>query len=167
MNVYFIAAEGAGLIKIGRSVDVSKRVVSLQLANPFILRILLVIKCASGPESFALERHLHKRFRTTRFRGEWFRSSEELTSFVSGSHTAKEVLAGTFTEEVIKPIKKATTAMTFAEFIRLRGASNCAKNFGVSLRTVYYWQEGKTRPHRRVTERIMKISGLPLSSFYP
>ena len=167
MNVYFIYAEEVDLVKIGKSVDVSKRILSLQLANPFVLRILFVIKCASSSESHALEKHLHTRFRHTLFRSEWFRNSNELKEFIANRPTAADVLAGAFTEEVVKPIKKATTAMPFSEFIRLRGATNCAKSFGVSLRTVYYWQERKTRPHRRVTERIMKISGLPLSSFYP
>ena len=58
------------------------------------------------------------------------------------------------------------TAMTLKKYIYKHGVSRCAAAWNVSERTVYYWKEGRTRPHRRVAERIMRKSGLTLMGIY-
>ena len=56
--------------------------------------------------------------------------------------------------------------MTLKKYIDKHGVSRCAAAWNVSERTVYYWKEGKTRPHRRVAQRIIKQTGLTWTGIY-
>src|SRR5262245_47298256 len=73
MFVYFIRSGTAGPIKIGVADDPRERVVKLQIGNPEELTLL-----AYMPGGTALEARLHRRFRRSRIRGEWFHPTPAL-----------------------------------------------------------------------------------------
>lgn len=75
--LYFIEALQTGFIKIGRSKDPERRLSQLSTGNPSELVILG--KISGGLE---LEAELHKIFTHLRKRGEWFKVSDELRSFI-------------------------------------------------------------------------------------
>ena len=78
-HVYFLQAQSLGLIKIGTSSNVSKRIAALQTASPDALTVLGCI-----PGDCEIERSLHARFAEERVRGEWFTPSERLVDFIDG-----------------------------------------------------------------------------------
>lgn len=77
--VYFIQAVQLGLVKIGFSSNVPKRLLSLKTGCPDDLVILKII-----PGGQEIERVLHKKFADIRVKGEWFSPSDELMSFIAG-----------------------------------------------------------------------------------
>jgi len=76
MDVYFV--EGAGLIKIGVSKDVEKRIASLKNGSPVPLTLLGYIQ-----GSRALEAELHERFADIRDHGEWFQATDVLRQYIA------------------------------------------------------------------------------------
>ena len=73
--VYFIQTETTQFIKIGRAADPCKRFLALQTAHHEKLILLGVV------DTFA-ERQLHVMFKEDHVRGEWFRPSEKLLTFI-------------------------------------------------------------------------------------
>jgi hypothetical protein len=71
--VYFVQAGHDGPIKIGWTIDIAQRLTDLQIASPFILRLLAVI---DGDKD--LERALHERLASHRLRGEWFENHADV-----------------------------------------------------------------------------------------
>ncbi|WP_109808386.1 GIY-YIG nuclease family protein [Sphingosinithalassobacter portus] len=69
--VYFVQVGSGGHIKIGWAKDPTKRIASLQTAQPQQLKLLGVI-----PGSLKAEREVHALFSQARVRGEWFRRSD-------------------------------------------------------------------------------------------
>jgi Meiotically Up-regulated Gene 113 (MUG113) protein len=74
--VYVVRADGDDPIKVGRAVDVRKRIAGLQTGNPRPLRLLHVL-----PGGAQLEWQLHYRLRNCRLVGEWF-GGEEIPAFL-------------------------------------------------------------------------------------
>lgn len=74
-KIYFLA--GAGLIKIGVTTDVDKRIRSLENSSPVLLEFL---GCYPGTRSD--ERALHDRFKHLRRHGEWFDDCAELIAYI-------------------------------------------------------------------------------------
>lgn len=74
-HVYFIA--GAGLVKIGWSRDLWKRLDALQSGSPVELKILSAVP---GDEDY--EHELHERWAPLRRHGEWFELTKDLAAFV-------------------------------------------------------------------------------------
>jgi len=73
MNVYFIkCCDNKGFIKIGVANDPYKRLDDLQVGCPYRLEIIAVIKCRTKKHAYSTESYLHKVFRKTSVRGEWF-----------------------------------------------------------------------------------------------
>lgn len=70
-RVYFMAA--VGLIKIGWSSDVDERWTQLNRVSPVPIDYI-----GSFPGSSLVEQALHRKFRSLRERGEWFRDAPEL-----------------------------------------------------------------------------------------
>lgn len=85
--VYFIRAELTGLIKIGVSRDMEKRLSALQTGSPDKLVVLGVIRCTSPRER---ELQLHGMFRRDWDHGEWFRPSEALLSLIAAEAVSLE-----------------------------------------------------------------------------
>jgi hypothetical protein len=76
-NIYFLR-DPDGAIKIGKAVDVEKRIQALQAGNPRQLTTLLVVRAPRR-----LEFELHRRFEASRLQGEWFASSPELLNCIA------------------------------------------------------------------------------------
>jgi hypothetical protein len=75
--VYFI--EGAGLVKIGRSVCPNERLKFLQRGSPVQLTLLAVIEEANGRR----EAQLHRKFASYRKHGEWFSYVPEIEKYIN------------------------------------------------------------------------------------
>jgi hypothetical protein len=76
--VYFLQRQD-GLIKIGRSVNVQKRIVALECsAGPLVL-------LASIPGGVRVEAKLHERFEEARKFGEWFQPTPGLLALINES----------------------------------------------------------------------------------
>jgi hypothetical protein len=67
MKVYLVT-DNDGLYKIGRSADVKKRLVNLQVGNPKHLEVL----CEVEVRFPRVENIMHNRYKRKRAAGEWF-----------------------------------------------------------------------------------------------
>jgi hypothetical protein len=76
-SIYFISA-GDGLVKIGYSRNVDKRMRVLSTASPRPLQILLTIPGTRSDESA-----FHEMFKAERIRGEWFLLSSRIEDFIA------------------------------------------------------------------------------------
>jgi T5orf172 domain len=76
-GVYAIS-DGNGLIKIGRSSNIAKRLAYLQTAHGRELRLLAVLSTVEDDEGKIQAQWAH-----IRVRGEWFRETPELSSYIS------------------------------------------------------------------------------------
>lgn len=75
--IYFVASVDTGLIKIGASKDIKKRMAALQCGSPVSLDFLCAIRFVPD-----CERWLHSAFSDLREHGEWFRAEPKLTGFI-------------------------------------------------------------------------------------
>jgi hypothetical protein len=75
--VYFVQAATTGLIKIGCTGNVKKRLLELQAMNSEVLTLL-----GCRPGSLEEEAFLHERFADLRRHGEWFKPATELLAFI-------------------------------------------------------------------------------------
>jgi excisionase family DNA binding protein len=78
-GVYFVQPESGGLIKIGSSNDIGRRISEHQEGCPERLVILAAIKGADR----MVEYDLHSQFHLDRVQGEWFDPSPELLAFIA------------------------------------------------------------------------------------
>lgn len=69
--------EGAGLVKIGRSVNPRARLRDLQVGSPVELKLLKTIRGGRASEIW-----LHLRFEAQHVRGEWFRPEGPLGEWI-------------------------------------------------------------------------------------
>lgn len=69
---YFIQSGKKGAIKIGVSGDLKQRMAEMQTGNPYQLRLVFAVKCASRKIAEQMEGDLHYYFVSQRVRGEWF-----------------------------------------------------------------------------------------------
>lgn len=74
---YLYVIEGGGLVKLGRSLNVKRRVRDLQRASPTPLQLLAVI-----PETMLSEEDAHERWSELRQHGEWFEPTPELRGWI-------------------------------------------------------------------------------------
>lgn len=84
LYVFEVFAE-PGVVKIGRSLNATRRLIQIQTCCPYELWLRAVIPGGGGLEPF-----LHELFARSRMRGEWFRLDDErlgrLDSFVSAAN---------------------------------------------------------------------------------
>lgn len=73
--VYFIKA--GDLVKIGHSVNIKKRLETLQVASPVTLTLIGTME-----GNYHLEQKLHLQFARYRVRGEWFELSEPIKEYI-------------------------------------------------------------------------------------
>jgi hypothetical protein len=73
-SVYLVRNDHNGMVKVGRSLNVEKRLKTLQTSNPFPLTLILTILTNDSPQ---VESNLHKIFRHKRVYGEWFNLSDQ------------------------------------------------------------------------------------------
>ena len=76
-SVYFIDAPGTGVLKIGKSSNVDKRLKTLQTASPVKLNLLMTIEYDDD-----LERRIHRHREDYRSHGEWFYSCKPVKDFM-------------------------------------------------------------------------------------
>ncbi|SDS47917.1 GIY-YIG nuclease family protein [Bradyrhizobium canariense] len=82
--VYVIGlAEDPTAVKIGFAANVDDRLLTLQTSSHRTLKVLATIK-----GTIAMERKLHRDFADDHIRGEWFRRSEAIESFVARTGSA-------------------------------------------------------------------------------
>lgn len=77
-SIYFIS-DGSGLVKIGYSRNVDKRMQVLATGSPRPLQVLLTI-----PGTRSDEGAFHEMFKSEHMRGEWFRLSGRIERFIAG-----------------------------------------------------------------------------------
>lgn len=76
--VYFVCAEGGDRIKIGKTRDLTRRLLSLRAHSPTPLVVL-----ATEPGGLQREAELHAKFAPMRLHGEWFRAEPELLDYIA------------------------------------------------------------------------------------
>ncbi len=76
-EIYFIQGKTTGLIKIGQSSNVKRRLKDMQAGSPDVLVLL-------GTATFARIREglIHRAFKTGLAHGEWFKPGERLLEFI-------------------------------------------------------------------------------------
>jgi len=75
--IYFVQNSGDGLIKIGTTKNVNKRIQNIQASVPYPLKLLCITD--GGREE---EAKLHKKFNTIKVSGEWFKPEDELMKHI-------------------------------------------------------------------------------------
>lgn len=78
--VYFVEAEGLGLIKIGLANCVRSRLACIAKICPVPLRLLTKVPT---DKRGSLEKELHVRFAQHRAHGEWFRAEPDLRAYIA------------------------------------------------------------------------------------
>ena len=68
-KTYLLKDKSTRLYKIGRAVDVNKRVRSLEVANPNLSIVITIEK--------DVEKELHNKYSSKRIKSEWFKLSKE------------------------------------------------------------------------------------------
>lgn len=81
-NVYFMYCQQANAVKIGIARNLTKRLVSLQIGNPYLITPLAYIECPNKFSAIELEQQLHQKFKKLNIRGEWFEFEGELKSYL-------------------------------------------------------------------------------------
>ena len=83
--VYFIGMEGDNsAVKIGFASKIEDRLSSLQTSSHHTLKVLATIKATTK-----LEKELHHKFAADRIRGEWFRRTQALETFITTTHSSQ------------------------------------------------------------------------------
>lgn len=75
MAVYFIADRNNGLVKIGVSGDMNRRLKQLQTGNPFELEFMGWIE--EDKDQFRIEKDLHQKYSRKHVFGEWYKISQD------------------------------------------------------------------------------------------
>jgi hypothetical protein len=78
-TVYFIAAPDVAMIKIGKTVDLKKRMATLRTMSPAPLELACTIEYDAG-----LEARIHQYLKKYRSHGEWFHATKEVVDFMRG-----------------------------------------------------------------------------------
>lgn len=156
--IYFIEAVGADAVKIGftKHEDVDRRVKQIQIASPFVIRML---GRAAGCRR--VERGLHARFKADRLRGEWFRKSEELARIAMTEEIPAEIIEAAKP----RPMRAAVASRGGPARVMLPVSGECfhhalsailtnrerrapwlAAKVDVAASSVARWMEGSTMP---------------------
>ena len=83
--VYFITCEKVDAVKIGITADVTTRLVTLQVGNPYPLALIAAIR--GGKED--KESELHEQFKEHYLRGEWFDFADPIKQFILADRSVK------------------------------------------------------------------------------
>jgi hypothetical protein len=77
--VYFIGNLEHKWVKIGRTINLSKRLSSIQTGCPCLLEILGYIK---SKDANKLEKQMHRKFNRSKMHGEWYVLSKDIMEFI-------------------------------------------------------------------------------------
>lgn len=118
--IYFIRNTSNGLVKIGQSVSIERRLRTLQTAvGDCKLNIENKIRMSSGSRAKTLEKNIHKIFEKQRQQGEWFDvSSKSIEVFIRVLRTAstQSMMANEKSPKSPKTIQSAPTKQDFSKF---------------------------------------------------
>ena len=95
--VYVLGAPGSNTVKIGRTINLAKRVADIQRMSPVPLTVLW-----THPGGSELEARLHRHFGPLRSHGEWFRFETEPVEAIKA---AVESLAIPYVEDKSAPVR--------------------------------------------------------------
>jgi DNA-binding protein H-NS len=84
-GVYILHLVGTSLFKIGKSINVRNRVVSIQQVIPLPVRVVGLVEC-SRSTLHRTEQDLHKQFKANRYTGEWFELTMEQALEIGKQH---------------------------------------------------------------------------------
>ncbi len=88
--VYLITyAETPGYYKIGKALDLNKRLATLEVGSPFKISL---VHSVSTRDTAELENRLHKKFSGCRVKGEWFWLSAEDVSYIQSIESIEQVV---------------------------------------------------------------------------
>lgn len=157
-KVYFIQAP-SGLIKIGRSTDVTRRKKALQLAHGERLKLLGAV-----PGGAILEREFHDRWASLRQTGEWFKPAPDLLADIKRTLDAPQF------DLASKPRLNARTgadreriAQNLIDYFKQRHPTNTATEValdtGIPVDTVRKWMERASAPSVMYFEPLMLAYG--------
>lgn len=110
-QVYFLMAPAVGLVKIGRSIDIERRLQEIRLISPVPLVLLGFV-----PGDWALEAKYHEDWKHVREHGEWFRLTPELRTrleadlIVSAWNRARQEARELALEQIDAPVFDRTRA---------------------------------------------------------
>lgn len=91
-GVYYVQGELTGLIKIGLSNNVQKRLNNIQGSPPDRIRVLAIDW--RNADRGHVEAELHQRFRASRAHGEWFEPTPELLAHIAAVRSVMEMADG-------------------------------------------------------------------------
>lgn len=153
MPTYIIRSGETGPVKIGRSGDVAKRLIDLQICNPETLSVVRIIDTP-----FDSEPAFHARFAHKSLHGEWFEFDAEMMTFVPAAPVrpgtkdlaaAAGIAARDEAADLLHEAYKAFQVMeNRAAFFR-----RAAKVLGLSKRRVrafYHWEARRIEVHEIV-----------------
>jgi hypothetical protein len=139
MSVYFLQVEGGGPIKVGASANPEVRLCCLQVWSPYTLVML-----AQFPGGYVEEGYIEHRFAVDLIRGEWFRPSVDLLSYIEACRIAGRVLDASGPAWSVWQTTKigpalAQLGMSCAQF---------GREFGVSRECANKWARFRVSPKR-------------------
>lgn len=132
--VYFIQCGDGGPVKIGKANDVEKRLTLLQIGSPYSLTLLGIMAGGRVDES-----ELHRRFASSRMRGEWFAPTEELRAFIAAETTLP----------VAPEPEPVDLTSVRGMILSLGGTTATARLLGLPIKTVQGWKKKDHMPHYR------------------
>lgn len=90
MYVYFMQSGKNGPIKIGKSNNPEKRMISVQTGNPYKLRLVAVIYCDDDAAAYRMESRFHRILKKHRMHGEWFYPNFSFKNIMKAKLIAKD-----------------------------------------------------------------------------
>lgn len=148
--VYFVRAGSDGLIKIGTTSDVEKRLAKMQTDSGVDLVLIGVL--TGGQE---LERKLHEQFSLYRARGEWFFPHSEILTFVARNCT-EQIVQFSRRQKWSRMPTNALQAWRFSQRLVLTRA---AKGFGISQAGLSRLENGEMDPSLALMRVIARVTG--------
>jgi len=146
-NVYVIQACQGGPVKIGRSVDVDRRLTEVQPGHPFELRVARLFEGVDP----AFESWLHTRFADYRLHGEWFE---------------EEVLTAIDTEDVLGAFESGRPSYGVPEEIHVIGegfSARCTSYGAIAMQATRAGSTGRiTLPRSWGGKRVMALLMEPI-----
>lgn len=155
-SVYFAQCISTGLIKIGVSVDVTKRIKQIEQASCRRLSLLGTI-----PGNISIERRLHKQWSACREMGEWFAPNAEMLASISEMIAAPQlplVVGKTFRTAEERRMSDGLIA-----FLRERHPVETAERIsvetGIRADTVSRWLAGRSLPRAEFIDVMIGVMG--------
>lgn len=161
-RVYVIGTPGSNTVKIGRTIDLVKRLADIQRMSPVPLEVLW-----STPGGHELETRLHRHFKPQRSHGEWFtfesdpimaiRTAAIEVSFQSGRAMEEPPLDQQAVAELLTELRAASEAFqgTRVELDRTVAGARAA---GLSLTEI-----SEHSPYSREWVRRISMKGISSS----